>query len=121
MLEKRVLNKNRVRKVPRRFSWVDHQLMRGGYVERCDVTTLALYLVLVTVGDAQGLSYYSDKVLCGYLSIDLTALTTARRRLIEVGLIAYGPPLYQVLSIETLAVQAPSNSKSQSAIPILFI
>jgi len=33
------------------------------YLERCDEGALALYLLLVTVADAQGLSYYGEAKL----------------------------------------------------------
>ena len=62
-IRKRVLCPERLRKVPAQFSWVDQRLVRQRYVERCDPAALALYLVLVTVADAEGLSYYSDASL----------------------------------------------------------
>ena len=36
-----------------------------GADSRCELPALGLYLLLVTVADAQGLSYYSDKKVCG--------------------------------------------------------
>jgi hypothetical protein len=68
---KRVISPERVRKIPAQFSWVDHRLVRDRYIERCDAQALALYLFLVTVADAQGLSYYSDASLATSLSMDL--------------------------------------------------
>jgi hypothetical protein len=40
---------------------------------------LALYLLLVTVADAQGLSYYSDKTAARLLSLNEAQLREARR------------------------------------------
>jgi len=57
---KRVLRPERLRRIPAQFSWIDQRLVRERYVEGCDVHALALYLFLLTVGDAQGLSYYAD-------------------------------------------------------------
>ena len=57
--QKRVLCPQRLRKVPRAFSWIDHRLVRDGHISRCSHEALALYLFLVTVADAEGLSYYS--------------------------------------------------------------
>jgi len=57
---KRVLRAERLRRVPTQFSWVDQRLVREGHLERCGLDALGLYLVLVTVADAQGLSYYSE-------------------------------------------------------------
>jgi hypothetical protein len=55
---------------------------------------------LVTVADAQGLSYYSDKTAARLLSLNEAQLREARRSLLAAGLIAYESPLYQVLSLE---------------------
>ncbi len=61
---------------------------------------MALYLFLVTVGDQQGLSYYSDRSLGSTLSMNLLSLDKSRSELIQAQLIAYRKPLYQVLSLE---------------------
>ena len=75
---KRVLCPQRLRRVPQQFSWIDHRLVRDRYICRCSVQALALYLLLVTVGDSQGLSYYSDQSICQLLSLDSSALAGAR-------------------------------------------
>jgi hypothetical protein len=106
-MKKRLLRPDRLRQVPTGFSWVDHRLVRQNYIERCDCVDLALYLFLVTVSDAQGLSYYSDQAICRRLGIELGALSLARAHLQQADLIAYQKPLYQVLSLEQ-----PSESKS---------
>ncbi len=93
----------RIRKVPSRFSWLDHRLVRERYIDRCSPQAAALYLFLVTVSDAQGLSYYSDPSLMDRLSMDETALLTARRNLICADLIAYQKPLCQVLALGDFA------------------
>ncbi len=97
---KRVLRPERLRRVPSQFSWVDPRLLRDGYLERCEPPALALYLLLVTVADAQGLSYYGDTTICRLLSLDSERLERARRDLMAVGLIAYRQPLYQVLALD---------------------
>jgi hypothetical protein len=97
---KRVLRPDRIREVPRAFSWIDHRLVRDGHISRCTHEALALYLFLVTVADAQGLSYYSDSKAAGLLNMCESTLSAARRELRAVGLIAYRYPLYQVLSLE---------------------
>jgi len=96
---KRVLRPERLRRVPTQFSWVDQRLVREGHFERCGVDALGLYLVLVTVADAQGLSYYGEASLERMLSMPAPRLTAARTELIRLDLIAYERPLYQVLSL----------------------
>lgn len=110
MIQKRLLRPDRLRQVPPSFNWVDHRLVRDGYIERCDCTALALYLFLITVSDVQGLSYYSDPSVCRRLKIDLLQLSDARAQLEKAGLVAYCKPLYQVLSLE-----APTLSPTPGA------
>lgn len=100
MIQKRLLRPDRLRQVPPSFNWVDHRLVRDHYLDRCDCTSLALYLFLVTVSDAQGLSYYSEASVCRRLKIDPLQLSAARVQLEKAGLIAFRKPLYQVLALD---------------------
>ena len=102
MTEKRLLSRERLRRVPEQFSWVDQRLVRHEHMQRCDSHAMALYLLLLTVGDAKGLSYYSDEKTARMLSLSVTELGAARRQLITADLIAYERPLYQVLSLPEL-------------------
>jgi hypothetical protein len=52
------------------------------------------------VADAQGASYYSDATVGKLLSLSSVRLRGARAELLAAGLIAYGTPFYQVLSLE---------------------
>jgi hypothetical protein len=99
MQAKRVLWDERVRQVPKGFSWVDHRLVRDEYIRRCDPDALALYLLLISVSDANGLSYYSDKSVCRLIQLTVERLGNARQKLIMADLVAYDAPIYQVLSI----------------------
>ena len=110
MTIKRVLCPERVRQLPTQFSWVDHRLVRERYLERCDPPAAALYLFLVTVADAQGLSYYSEDALGRRLSLLPERLRQARADLLRVGLIAYQRPLYQVLALDAPLGTAPRES-----------
>lgn len=89
----------RRRRVPPQFSWVDHRLVRDGHVQGRSAPALALYLFLVAVADADGLSWYSETALCRQLSCGATELEGARTELQQAGLIAYRKPLYQVLDL----------------------
>ena len=64
MIQKRLICPEQVRKVPRQFSWVDQRLVREARTRNRSAESLALYLVLIVVGDLQGVSYYSDGSLC---------------------------------------------------------
>ena len=100
MPHKRVLRPERLRRVPPQFSWIDQRVVRDRHIERCDVQALAVYLVLVTVADAQGLSYYGEDRLARLLSMPAARLRQARADLVRVELICYERPLYQVLSLD---------------------
>jgi hypothetical protein len=100
MVSKVPIVDERIRKVPRHFSWIDHRLVRDRHIENCSNAAAALYLFLVTVGDAKGLSYYGDKSIIKHLSMDQSTLNKARANLIRIGLIAWQKPLYQVLSLD---------------------
>jgi len=76
MICKQLIYPERVRLIPKQFSWVDQEVVRSGYVKRVSAEALGLYLVLVTVGDSQGLSYFSDRTLAQYLSCDICKLRT---------------------------------------------
>jgi hypothetical protein len=103
MVHKRLLRPERRRVVPSQFSWVDHRLVREHHLERLSCEACALYLLLVTVGDAEGLSYYGDASIARRLRLDPHALELARRALLGADLIAFEPPLYQVLSLDAVA------------------
>lgn len=99
-IKKRILCPERLRRIPGQFSWIDQRLVRDRYLQQCDHAALALYLVLVTVADAQGLSYYSDASLQRMLNMEAAQLLSARHQLCKAGLIVYQHPLYQVLALE---------------------
>lgn len=111
-MKKRLLNPQRLRKVPPQFSWVDHRLVRENYFTRCDHSSWTLYLFLVSVADVDGLSYYSDASLMRRLKMDELQLSESRRQLIHNGLIVYEKPLYQVLSLDA----APEVRSGQTSV-----
>ena len=98
---KQLLCPERVRQIPAQFSWVDQRLVRDNLIGSCGADALVLYLFLITVADAQGLSYYSDQsILCRLPFFEPTRLAGARTELQRVGWIAYEQPLYQVLALD---------------------
>jgi len=98
----------RRRRIPPQFSWVDHRLVREGHVQGRSAPALALYLFLVTVADADGLSWYSEAALCRHLSWNGPQLQSARAELQQAELIAYRKPLYQVLDLAPVLAPAMS-------------
>ena len=100
----------KVRTIKGSFAWVDHRLLRNGYLAVTTHQDLALYLFLVLVADRNGVSFYRKEKICDALNLDFRQFEVARDRLINLKLIAFeGYTMlspngyYQVLPIETPA------------------
>jgi hypothetical protein len=79
----------KLRKVPKQFSWDDQRLVREYYMDALSHPACALYLFLLTVANAQGLSYCSEPALCRRLSMSEATLHQTRQELIARQLVAY--------------------------------
>ncbi|MBL9136176.1 MAG: hypothetical protein JNK85_09925 [Verrucomicrobiales bacterium] len=120
MNPKRLLRRDRRRTVPTQFSWVDHRLVRHQRLRDCEPPAWALYLFLVTVADAEGLSYYSDASLSRHLHLDAVTLAKARHQLVAADVVAYQSPLYQILGLDAPSVaSSPRSGELRSAGDIL--
>ena len=105
---KQLLRPERLRQVPAQFSWVDQALVQQHFIDRCEARSAALYLFLVTVSDAQGLSYYGASTLARRLHLSDEQFGASRQQLIDLDLLAYQAPLYQVLALPgTVAAPVP--------------
>ena len=104
---KHVLRPERLRQVPEQFSWVDQALVQRHFIDRCDARAAALYLFLITVSDAHGLSYYGEATLATRLHLSSEELVAARQQLIANELVAYQAPLYQVLALPAAVPRTP--------------
>lgn len=121
-MHKTVLIPARRRRVPRQFSWVDQRLVRERHLGRCGAHALALYLFLVTVADAEGLSYYGDGAIAARLGWAQAQVRAARAELVAADLIAFAAPLYQVLSLDGVAVTGampavPADAEQRRSLP----
>ena len=114
-MHKHPISLAKLRTVPRQFSWVDQRLVRERYIDQLSHEACTLYLFLVTVADAQGLSYYADASLCQRLSMTNSELHQARQALITRGLVAYQRPLYQVLALDTVPIGATPSAPTVAA------
>jgi hypothetical protein len=98
-IEKFPVIAGRTRRIPQGFGWIDHRVVQDGYLRECSTDSAALYLVLVTVADQDGLSYYGESLLCAMLGWSRIRLEKARKNLEEADLIAWSDPIYQVLEV----------------------
>lgn len=96
-MESKVICQEHVRQLPRRFSWVDQRLVREGHLKELGAECACLYLFLVTVGDRNGVSWYSSSKVCELTGLE--DLKVAREQLVAHGLIAWKSPYCQVLEL----------------------
>jgi hypothetical protein len=119
MMNKKILRPERLRQVPAQFSWVDQRLVRENFLRYADPAAWSLYLVLVTVADAQGLSYYSEATLSRLLRMDPLQLVRCRQQLVGADLVAYQKPLYQVLALPPAQMVTPqAGPRSAQALSV---
>ncbi len=111
MNRKELISPERRRRVPEGFGWVDHRLVRDGHFMNCDNGALALYLFLITVGNNDGVSWYSDKSLCSQLCCGEETIRHYRRHLVDSGLIAWRRPVYQVLDLSPASYDTTTFSQ----------
>lgn len=98
-MKKRVLNRSRIRTIDGSFAFIPHRFLTDGFLEMLSKTELLVYLFLVLAADANGLSYYGDKRICRLLQLTQQELGCARDALIELDMIEFETPLYQVLEL----------------------
>jgi hypothetical protein len=96
-----------VRRIEKSFAWIDHRLLRNGYLPVMTNQDQALYLFLVLVADRHGVSFYRKEKICDALGLDFGEFEVARDRLIDLKLIAFEPysamtpnGYYQVLPVD---------------------
>src|SRR5512147_120276 len=92
----RVPQPDRVRRIAGSFAWIDHRLLRNGYLAAMTHPDQALYLFLALAADRQGVSFYRKEKICDLLGLDFGEFEVARDRLINLRLVAFEP--YSVVS-----------------------
>lgn len=117
-IAKQALRHDRVRNTPEQFSWVDQALVQHHLIDRCSSHSAALYLFLVTVADCDGLSYYGSATLAGRLHLSEAELVAARTQLMALDLIAWQPPLYQVLALPSRRAPTSPAALVSAAVPM---
>lgn len=99
MIQKKVLNPQRVRRICGSYSFIEHRFIRDGFLSSLSHYELLLYVFLVLVGDREGLSYYSHDKICEVLKIDLNNYLGARDGLMGKDLIGFDDIIFQVFSL----------------------
>jgi hypothetical protein len=87
----------RLRRIQHSFAWIDHRLLRSGFVQTMTHQDQSLYLFLALAADRNGVSFYRKEKICNILGLDFGEFEVARDRLIDMGLIAF--QTYSALSV----------------------
>jgi hypothetical protein len=86
----------RVRRIEKSFAWIDHRLLRSGFLPVMTHQDQSLYLFLALAADRNGVSFYRKEKICDCLGLDFQQFEVGKDRLIGMNLIAFHP--YSVLS-----------------------
>lgn len=106
------LDPTRIRRVEGSFGWIPHAFIRRRITMSIGGPELLLYFFLCAVADARGVSFYGEKLLGEHLSLDPRTLDSARRGLVDSGLILYREGVYQVLPLDEVAdLSAPARNR----------
>ena len=114
-IEKKIIDRKRIRKISGSFSWMDHRVITGGFLNELSTIAILLYFFLTAVSDRHGISYYHDDRMCRLLKLDLSSLGEAREDLSQRSLIAYEYPMYQVLALPDKPVSPPTAEELAEA------
>ena len=104
-----------IRNIKGSFAWLDHRLMRNGFLEVMTHDDIVLYLFLILAADRNGVSFYRKEKICEAVSLDFSQFEIAKDRLVNMKLVAFEG--YSVLSpngyyqVLPIGAKAPDYSK----------
>ena len=90
---------DRVRTIPRQFSWIDRDFLHRGFLDDLSCEEIALYFFLVLVSGPEGTSFWSHGRIAEWLQLSVDEVIDALGHLINKDLVAFEHPTYQVLSL----------------------
>ena len=105
MIQKKILEPERIRRINGGFSFIPHRFLTDGFLASLDRNQLLLYLFLIVVSDRFGLSFYSYETICSLLELTLDHYMEARDGLMERELIAFDGTIFQVLELPCAPIQ----------------
>lgn len=108
----------RIRSIHGSFAWIDHRLIRNGFLGVMTHEDILLYLFLVLVADKNGVSFYRKEKIGQAMSLDTRQLEIAKDRLIDLKLIAFES--YSALSpngyYQVLPIDSPAPDYAQQIV-----
>jgi hypothetical protein len=94
MIQKKIINSQRVRRIDGGFSFIPHRFLTQGLLASLGQKQLLLYLFLILAADRNGLSFYSYDRICSLLHLSIDEYVAARDSLINKDLIAFDGSLF---------------------------
>jgi hypothetical protein len=116
MTTKKILNRQRVRKIEGGFSFIPHRFITGGFLSSLCQYELLLYFFLILVADRNGVSFYSYHSICNLLELTLEDYLVARDGLVKKDLIAFENNLFQVLELPAQPVRIAGQQEDSAII-----
>jgi len=116
MFSREPLDYSRLRRINGSFSWIDHRLLKQGYLERMSPPEMLLYFFLVLVGDKNGVSFYHHDRIRGYLKMDISTYAEARQGLRNKMLIACEDIRVQILQLPEMVPRKIPATKRQVSV-----
>jgi len=120
MINKKILNRDRIRRINGGFSYIPHRFLTDGFLSSLSQKELLLYLFLVLVSDRYGLSFYSYDSICSLLQLTPGQYIEAREGLMEKNLIAFDGSLFQVLDLPSKPIESKAPKEDGAAIAQLI-
>jgi len=117
MIEKRILNPGRLRKIHGGFSYIPHRFLTDGFLASLDQKEILLYLFLILVSDRHGLSYYSYDMICSLMRLTLDEYIEARDGLLKKDMIGFDGKIFQVLDLPAVPhFSAPMSGEDPAVV-----
>jgi len=95
-----------IRRIQQSFAWIDHRLIRDGYLQVMTHEDIVLYVFLILAADCNGVSFYRKEKICDVTALSFGQFEIAKDRLISMKLVAFEPysvitpnGFYQVLPV----------------------
>lgn len=115
MIQKRILDKRRIRRIDGGFAFIPHRFLTDGFLSPLTPRQQQLYFFLVLAADRHGLSFYGYDAICNLLQMSLDHYVEARDGLMKKDLIQFDGMIFQVLDLpQAPPKEAPSHNTALS-------
>jgi hypothetical protein len=111
------LEPRRIRYPKGAYGWVELRMVTEGHLQALDPSCALVYLFLCTVGNREGISFWSRSRTACTLNLSLETVDTALRTLAEADLIAATARVVQVLPVPVRGASQAAAQQSTTPRP----